>query len=80
MEELKQHIQSRQSTPVFMPGEFHGQRGPGRLQSMGSRESDTTERLTHNSYQEYEKIVFSICAAEASTEKIVFKKIIKIQL
>ena len=35
-----------QLTPVFLPGEFHGQ-GPGRLQSMGSQESDTTEQLNH---------------------------------
>ena len=38
-----------QPTPVFLPGEFHGQRslGPGRLQSMGvHKESDTTEQLT----------------------------------
>jgi len=31
-----------QPTPVFLPGESHGG-GPGRLQSLGSQESDTTE-------------------------------------
>ena len=32
------------TTPVFLPGEFHGQRSlAGGLQSMGSKESDTTE-------------------------------------
>ena len=36
-----------QLTPVFLPGEFHGQ-GPGRLQSLGSQESDTTEQLNHH--------------------------------
>ena len=35
-----------QPTPVSLPGEFHGQEEPGRLQSMGSQESDTTEQLT----------------------------------
>ena len=37
-------------TPLFLPGEFHGQRSlePGRLQSMGA-ESDMTEQLTHTS-------------------------------
>ena len=32
-----------QPTPVFLPGEFHGQEEPGRLQSMGSQELDMTE-------------------------------------
>ena len=32
-----------QPTPEFLPGEFHG---PGGLQSVGSQESDTTERLS----------------------------------
>ena len=31
-----------QPTPVFLPGEFHGQREPGGLQSMGS------QRVRHN--------------------------------
>ena len=34
-----------QPTPVFLPGKSHGPDGPGRLQSMGHKESDTTERL-----------------------------------
>ena len=29
----------------FLPGEFHGQRSLGGLQSMGSQELDTTEHL-----------------------------------
>ena len=33
-----------QPTPVFVPGESHGERSPGGLQS---KESDVTERLTH---------------------------------
>ena len=33
-------------TPVFLPGKSLGQRSLNRLQSMGSQESDTTERLT----------------------------------
>ena len=32
-----------QSTPVFLPGKFHGQRSLAGLQSMGSQESDMTE-------------------------------------
>ena len=32
-----------QLTPVFLPGETPWTEKPGRLQSMGSKESDTTE-------------------------------------
>ena len=44
-------------SPVFLPGEFHGQEEPGGLQSMGSqsqnspqgcKESDRTERVNNN--------------------------------
>ena len=34
------------STPVFMPGEFHGQRSIVGYSPWGCRGSDTTERLT----------------------------------
>ena len=37
-----------QLTTVFLPGESHGQRSLGRLQSMGLQESDTTQRLNHH--------------------------------
>ena len=36
-----------QCTPVFLPGEFHGQRGLVGYSPWGHKESDTTERLTH---------------------------------
>ena len=35
-----------QSTPVFLPGEFHGQRSLAGYSPCGRKESDTTERLT----------------------------------
>ena len=35
-----------QLTPVFLPGESPWAEEPGRLQSMGCKESDTTERLS----------------------------------
>ena len=35
-----------QPTPVFFPGEFHGQRSFGRLHSMGCKQSDMTKQLT----------------------------------
>ena len=36
-----------QPTPVFLPGEFHGQRSLAGYSPMGHVELDTTERLTH---------------------------------
>ena len=42
-----QHFRRRQwhPTPVLLPGKIPWMEEPGRLQSMGSLESDTTERL-----------------------------------
>ena len=39
-----------QSTPVFLPGEFHGQRSLAGYSSWGCKESDTTEQLTCSCY------------------------------
>ena len=36
-----------QPTPVFLPGEFHGQRSLAGYSLWGHKESDITERLTH---------------------------------
>ena len=36
-----------QSTPVFLPGEFHGQRSLAGYSPWGHEELDTTERLTY---------------------------------
>ena len=36
-----------QPTPVFLPGEFHGQRSLVCYSPWGHRESDMTEQLTH---------------------------------
>ena len=33
-------------TPVFLPGEFHGQRSLGENSPWGGKESDTIEQLT----------------------------------
>ena len=35
------------STPVFLPGEFHGQRSLTGYSPWGHKESDMTEQLTH---------------------------------
>ena len=37
---------ARQPTPVFLPGESHGQRSLAGYSPWGPKESDTTERLT----------------------------------
>ena len=45
-------------TKVFLPGEFHGQRNLAGYSPWGSKESDTTERLTLSlSYLSYSKYV-----------------------
>ena len=36
-----------QPTPVFLPGESHGQRSLEGYSPWGRKESDTTEQLTH---------------------------------
>ena len=36
-----------QSTPVFLPGEFHEPRSPKNYSQWDRKESDMTERLTH---------------------------------
>ena len=36
-----------QPTPVFLPGESHGQRGPVGYSPWGRKELDMTEQLTH---------------------------------
>ena len=36
-----------QSIPVFLPGEFHGQRSPVVYSPWGHKESDTTKQLTY---------------------------------
>ena len=37
-----------QPTPVFLPGEFHGQRSREGYSPWDCKESDTTERLSNN--------------------------------
>ena len=36
-----------QPTPIFLPGEFYGQRNPTGYSPCGCKESDMTEQLTH---------------------------------
>ena len=44
-----------QPTPVLLRGEFHGQRNLAGYSPWGRKESDITERLTHN-YEEIHQV------------------------
>ena len=46
-----------QPTPIFLPGESHGQRSLGDYSPWGGKESDTTEATEHTAHTRYE--VFS---------------------
>ena len=41
------------SSPVFLPGEFHGQRSLMGYSPWGHKESDTTKQLTHRLSHHY---------------------------
>ena len=43
---------ARQPTPVFLPGEPHGQRSLAGYSPRGRRESNTTEETEHNLLQD----------------------------
>ena len=43
----------RLPTPVFLPGEFHGQRRLMGYSPWGRKESDMTEQLTHTHTEDY---------------------------
>ena len=43
--------EGKDSTPVFLPAESHGQRGLVGYSLWGCRESDTTEQITHTHTQ-----------------------------
>ena len=46
-------------TPVFLPGESHGQRSLAGYSPQGRKESDRTERLTLNTKPEPENVISS---------------------
>ena len=50
----------RQPTPVFLPGEFHGQRMLVGYNPRGHRESETTEWLIHTHFHIFTLIYFII--------------------
>ena len=57
------------STPIFLPGKFHGQRSLEGYSSWGNKESDTTEQLTFS---------FLDCKARNDHVYIFQRKLLKI--
>ena len=56
-----------QPTPVFLPGEFHGQRSLAGYSPWGCKESDPTEHLTHTERErdrETERESVCVCVAQ----------------
>ena len=47
-------------TPVFLPGEFHGQRRPEGYSPSGSKELDMTEQLTHTHTHTHTHRIYNI--------------------
>ena len=58
--------EGNEPTPVFLPGEFHGQRRLAGYSPWGLKESDTTERLTLTGYPRLEIKVLN-CSTLYST-------------
>ena len=67
----------RQPTPVFLPGEFHGQRSLEGYSSQGCKELDTTERLTlHYIYYIYILLVLFLWSILTSTGRYFYSRLI----
>ena len=49
-----------QPTPVFLPGEFHGQRSRAGYSPWNLKESDTTEQLTYTYWCVFLKLLLSL--------------------
>ena len=72
-----------QPTPVFLPGEFHGQRSLVCYSPRGHKESDLTEQLTHSRYKEKsakKKMLNSIsgCSYEKQFDNFGSSKILEV--
>ena len=55
-------------TPVFLPGESHGQRSLAGYSPWGCKELDTTERPTHTLSPRSRRVSFSSSSAELGGE------------
>ena len=58
-----------QPTPVFLPGEFHGQRNLAGYSLWGCKESDMTERLTHTPFDIIAEDIIINKATHTQTQK-----------
>ena len=59
-----------QPTPVFLPGEIHGQRSLAGYSPWDHKESDTTERLTHTHTPVVIRINFGIISVQFSSVQL----------
>ena len=59
-----------QPTPVFLPGEIHGQRSLAGYSPWDHKESDTTERLTHTPTPVVIRINFGIISVQFSSVQL----------
>ena len=58
-----------QSSPIFLPGEFHGQRSLAGYSPWGHKESDATERLTHSATKAAGKTCQEVAPAWADSKQ-----------
>ena len=66
-----------QLTPVFLPGEFHGQRNLVGYSTLGHKKSDTTERLTHtHTCTSYSKVSVGVGKTYILRKTLFFKLVI----
>ena len=61
-----------QSTPVFLPGESHGQRSLASYSPWGRKESDMTEQLTHTQREMSTPIVYWALTVSQAPHKTFF--------
>ena len=72
--------ESMQSTPVFLPGEFHGQRNMAGYSPWGCKESDMTKQLsTTQCSKDRQKKNYRFEEENKSTCKVIKKKNFRLQ-
>ena len=65
-----------QSTPVFLPGEFHGQRSLAGYSPWGCKEQDMTEQLTLSlSFWRMKRLTFTMTSGQQVSARMVLGKV-----